>query len=191
MTKNPNWLSIAAVHRRTGKARSTIASHIRKGELSVVLDDKGNKFIEASEAARFYGVEFDLDDEASSASATKRIDTHSVPTVDSTALIQEMKNHRESLDEIIKGLRNDLDKSQEREEKKLMLLTHQSESSEKIEEAVKNAVREEIKEELDQLRNSLAAKDRKAKELGLKLRKEMNRSWLDRVFRGRRGAGSK
>lgn len=191
MTKNPNWLSIAAVHRRTGKARSTIASHIRKGELSVVLDDKGNKFIEASEAARFYGVEFDLNDAGSSASNTKRIEKNSVPTVDNTALIQEMKNHRESLDEIIKGLRNDLDKSQEREEKKLMLLTHQSESSENIEEAVKNAVREEIKEELDQLRNSLAAKDRKAKELGLKLRKEMNRSWLDRVFRGRRGAGSK
>ncbi len=190
MTQNPNWLSIAAVHRRTGKARSTIASHIKKGELSVVMDEKGKTFIEASEAARVYGADFDLNEGGSNASATKRIETSRKESGDSQ-LIEEMKKHRASLDEIIKGLRSDLEKSQEREENKMLLLTHQSDASDHIKEAIKVAVSDELKEDMNELRIALAAKEIEAKKLKMKLRAEMNRSWIDRLLNRRRGGGSK
>lgn len=183
MTNDPNQLSISAVHRLTGKARSTITKHMDNGELSFTLDSKGRRVIEASEVARVYGVKFDLDDEGKLILDTKRPEkpSNDQPTSDAR-LFTEMENHRKSLEGTIANLRDSLEKSQARESQKLLLLTDQSSNVEKINEAVSKELRE--------LRESLAAQELETKKLKRRLLAERNMSWLDRMFGRRRGQAS-
>lgn len=55
--------SITAVHRITGKSRTTIQKHLKNGKLSYTLDNDGAKRISASELIRAYGESCDFSSE--------------------------------------------------------------------------------------------------------------------------------
>lgn len=129
--------TISAVHRLTGKARSTIAKHIKKGDISCIVDDDGNRLIEASEVIRVYGDYLDLDSDGNLKSKTVRIENKS-PATDANSTIyeeqlererKEREREREQLQETISHLRSDLEKSQERESRATLLLENQSSST--------------------------------------------------------------
>lgn len=126
--------TISAVHRLTGKARSTINNHIKSGKLSFVFDDDGNRLIEGSEIARVYGDLVQISSDGKFQSRTDRIEK-AKPTIgrDSLLLQQQLEREqkerdreREQLQETIGHLRSDLEKSQERESRATLLLENQS-----------------------------------------------------------------
>jgi len=119
------------VHRLTGKARSTIA------KLSFTQDDEGNRLIEASELVRGYGTQLDLDSDGGLKTKTERIEKKSQPPEENSQLLQESlererqerERERRQYQETIGHLRDDLEKSHERESRATLLLENQSSST--------------------------------------------------------------
>ena len=129
--------NISEVHRLTGKARSTITNHTKSGKLSCILDDEGNKLIEASEIIRVYGDVFELEADGKIKPKTnwsvkeKRsdgIDSKHFQTMLELEK-QERERERKQLQETIEHLRTDLEKSQERESRATLLLENNSSES--------------------------------------------------------------
>ena len=131
--------NISAVHRLTGKARSTITNHMKSGKVSYILDDDGNKQIEASEIIRVYGDVFELEGDGKIKTKTDR----SVKTSDSKSVADrhmqsmleqekvERERERKQFQETIEHLRTDLEKSQDRESRATLLLENQSSESDR------------------------------------------------------------
>ena len=84
-------LTISAVHRLTGKARSTIAKHMKNGDLSFVQDNDGNRLIETSEVIRVYGDFLDLDSEGNLKSKTKRIESNDSDAGNHSTAVAELE----------------------------------------------------------------------------------------------------
>jgi len=131
--------NISAVHRLTGKARSTISNHMKAGKVSYILDDDGNKLIEASEIVRVYGDVLELDGDGKMTTKTDRSEKKSEVKNDasehSQAMLEleklERDRERKQLQETIENLRTDLEKSQDRESRATLLLENQSSESDR------------------------------------------------------------
>ena len=145
--------TISAVHRLTGKARSTIGNHIKSGKVSVIEDDDDTKFISASEVVRVYGDVLELDENGK---LKQKIKTNKLQSDESTSqedvwesLFHREKDEREReralFKETIAHLRDDLEKSQEREGRTSLLLESHASNSDtwklqisKIEDRISN-----------------------------------------------------
>ena len=131
--------NISAVHRLTGKARSTISNHLKVGKVSYVLDDDGNKLIEASEIIRVYGDVFEIEGDGKIGTKTNRSVKKSEAKNDASQHLQSMleqekqerERERKQLQETIEHLRTDLEKSQDRESRVALLLENQSSESDR------------------------------------------------------------
>lgn len=131
--------NISAVHRLTGKARSTISNHMKAGKVSYILDDDGNKLIEASEIIRVYGDVLELECDGKIKTKTdrseKKIETKDAASEHVQSMLEQEKLERErerkQLRETIENLRTDLEKSQDRESRATLLLENQSSESDR------------------------------------------------------------
>ena len=131
--------NISTVHRLTGKARSTISNHMKAGKVSYILDDDGNKLIEASEIIRVYGDVLEIEGDGKIKTKTDRsvkkneADSEAAERVTSMleAEKQERERERKQLQETIEYLRTDLEKSQERESRATLLLENPSSESDR------------------------------------------------------------
>jgi hypothetical protein len=138
-TVTSTQFSIAAASRRTGKSRTTIIKHIRQGKLSVTVDSQGNKVLEASELMRVYGDDFKLVGEEGSRSEPGRQGAgkplagdqgvqallHSVQQQLDT-VNKERERERTQLESRIDSLEEALKRSQEAQNKALLLLENRS-----------------------------------------------------------------
>ncbi|MEM9409506.1 MAG: hypothetical protein AAGA30_00165 [Planctomycetota bacterium] len=128
--------SISAVHRLTGKARSTIAKHIKEGVLSCTVEE-GRKLIEASELVRVYDKFLELDENGRLKPKTRKTSDKSSSDRTSGQYFEkllemqqrERDRERRQLEETIVHLRDDLEKSQQRESRATLLLESQSKDS--------------------------------------------------------------
>lgn len=171
--------NISAVHRLTGKARSTITNHMKTGKVSYILDDDGNKLIEASELTRVYGDVLEVAGDGKIKTKTDRSDkkseAESVTADHVTSMLEQEKQERErerkQLQETIEHLRTDLEKSHEREGRVTLLLENQSSESDlwlkQMAEIEKRIANQEL--EVKKYRRALA--------------EERNRGFWNRLFR--------
>ena len=129
--------NVSEVHRLTGKARSTINNHIRKGLISCVLDSQGGKAIEASELTRVYGDYLDVDEDGVKPKAAHAKASAQMPENTDLKLLEreqkERERERRQLEDTIIHLRSDLEKSMERESRATLLLEHQTKNSDQWE----------------------------------------------------------
>ena len=170
--------TISAVHRLTGKARSTIAKHIKKGDLSFILDDDGNRVIEASEVIRVYGDHLDLDSDGNLKSKTVRSESKSPATNANSTFYEEQlererkerERERDQLQETISHLRSDLEKSQERESRATLLLENQSNSTDRW------------KQQMAEIDKRIANQELETKKYRKALHEERNKTFWQRLF---------
>lgn len=134
-TKKPNTkYSITAAHRITGKSRTTIQKHLKKGKLAYDHGDNGVKRIDASELIRVYGdsCDFSRAEEGLAILKGQPPVTQEVRTELDTlhdrldTLAQERRREREQLQAQIDHLQDALKRSQEGGNRALLLLDDRS-----------------------------------------------------------------
>lgn len=113
-------LSISSAAKATGKARTTIQSHIKKGLISVDLDSSGKKLIDVSELQRFYG-KVNLDATGTTLHRSVVLQQFATPNNAVSVQSKEAVLNRE-----IELLRQQLDEAKEREKKLLGLVEKQT-----------------------------------------------------------------
>jgi hypothetical protein len=131
--KQTTKYSITAAHRITGKSRTTIQKHIKKGKLSYTEDGEGNKLLDASELIRVYGDDCDFSREegetAPEASADVsdgvRTELHTIREKLNT-LAEERRRERDQLQAQISHLQDTLKLAQEGSNRALLLLENRS-----------------------------------------------------------------
>ncbi|QDV71889.1 hypothetical protein [Botrimarina mediterranea] len=131
--KQTTKYSITAAHRITGKSRTTIQKHIKKGKLSYTEDDDGNKVIDASELMRVYGDECDFSreegddapEEVADVSGSVRTELHTLREKLNT-LAEERRRERDQLQAQIDHLQETLKLAQEGSNRALLLLENRS-----------------------------------------------------------------
>jgi vacuolar-type H+-ATPase subunit I/STV1 len=146
--------SILAASKRTGKSRTTITKHIEQGKLSVTLDSKGNKVVDASELIRVYGDSFKMEPEEGAKKASLSV-VGTATSIDQNVQAQlhsmqqlldrlekERERERTQLEARIDSLEDALKRSQEAQTKALLLLEHRSGGGE-LQAAIK-AIEEKI-----------------------------------------------
>lgn len=171
--------NISEVARLTGKARSTINNHLRKGKLSCIYDSDDNKLIEASEIIRAYGDHLELDGDGKLKSKTKRrekqVSGESQNSEQYHKLLKveqdERARERNQLETTIEHLRQDLEKSQEREIKATRLLEHQSKDT-----------TDRFAAQMADIKRHIAKQDERAKLYRSKLAEERNKTFWQRLF---------
>ena len=170
--------NISAVHRLTGKARSTISNHLKAGKVSYILDDDGNKLIEASEIIRVYGDELELDSDGKIKTKTdrnvKRTEVKNDASEHSQAMLKQEKlerdRERKQLQETIENLRTDLEKSQDRESRATLLLENQSSESDRW------------LKQMAEIEKRIANQELETKRYRRALIEERNRGFWERLF---------
>ena len=170
--------NISAVHRLTGKARSTISNHLKVGKVSYVLDDDGNKLIEASEIIRVYGDVLELDGDGKIKTKTdrsvKRSELKNDVSEHSQAMLEQEKlerdRERKQLQETIENLRTDLEKSQDRESRATLLLENQSSESDRW------------LKQMAEIEKRIANQELETKRYRRALIEERNRGFWERLF---------
>ena len=171
--------NISAVHRLTGKARSTISNHLKAGKVSYILDDDGNKLIEASEIIRVYGDVLELDGDGKIKTKTdrsvNRAEVKGDASEHSQAMLQlekmERERERKQLQETIENLRTDLEKSQDRESRATLLLENQSSESDRW------------LKQMAEIEKRIANQELETKRYRRALIEERNRGFWKRLFR--------
>lgn len=133
-TRQNTKYTITAVHRITGKSRTTIQKHLKKGKLTYDQGDDGVKRIDASELIRVYGDDCDFSRAEEGASTTLatapvsdtvRIELHTMrERLDSVA--EERRREREQLQAQIDHLQDALKRAQEGGNRALHLLENRS-----------------------------------------------------------------
>ena len=113
-------LSISGAARATGKARTTIQSHIKKGLISVEYDLTGKKLIDAAELQRVYGK---LDYTTAGNTVNRSEVLHQVASSNQTGSGQ---GNDAGLKREIELLREQLEEAKEREKKLLGLVEKQT-----------------------------------------------------------------
>jgi hypothetical protein len=133
-TKQATKYTITATHRITGKSRTTIQKHLKKGKLSYSEDEEGVKWIDASELIRVYGDDCRFErEEGAQANEhvrpilpdTVRTDLHILRTKLDT-LEEERRRERQQLQSQIDQLQETLKLSQEGANRALLLLDNRS-----------------------------------------------------------------
>ena len=170
--------NISAVHRLTGKARSTITNHMKTGKVSYILDDDGNKLIEASEIIRVYGDVLELDGDGKIKTKTdrsvNRAEVKGDASEHSQAMLQlekmERERERKQLQETIENLRTDLEKSQDRESRATLLLENQSSESDRW------------LKQMAEIEKRIANQELETKRYRRALIEERNRGFWERLF---------
>lgn len=129
--------TITAAHRITGRSRTTIQKHIKKGKLAYELGEGGVKLIDASELIRVYGDDCDFRREEQGAGATAgipaapdtvRTEVHTLRDRLDT-LNEERRREREQLQTQIEYLQDALKQAQEGGNRALLLLEDRSGSA--------------------------------------------------------------
>lgn len=131
--------SISAASRHCNKSRTTIIKHIRQGRLTATVDDQGNKVLEASELVRVYGDDFKLDREQGGTGEGNRQGAGKSPLGEQGVQAQlnsvqqqldtvnkERERERTQLEARIDSLEEALKRSQEAQNKALLLLENRS-----------------------------------------------------------------
>ena len=113
-------LSISGAARATGKARTTIQAHIKKGLVSVECDPTGKKLIDASELQRVYGK---LDYTTAGDAVNQSEVLHQVASPNQAGSGQ---GNDAALKREIELLRQQLEEAREREKKLLGLVEKQT-----------------------------------------------------------------
>ena len=131
LTKPTTQYTITAVHRITGKSRTTIQKHIKRGKLSCVEGADGTKRIDASELIRVYGDDcnFSREEGPDSLAPNPIVNTPSngqtpLHTVQQQldTLTEERRREREQLQSQIDHLQNALQLAQEGHNRATLLL---------------------------------------------------------------------
>lgn len=134
-TTKPNTkYTITAAHRITGKSRTTIQKHVKKGKLAYEQGDDGVKLIDASELIRVYGDACDFGRAEEGAAATQgeppvpdavRTELHTLrDRLDNVG--EERRREREQLQAQIDHLQDALKRAQEGGNRALLLLEDRS-----------------------------------------------------------------
>ena len=133
-TRPTTHYSITAAHRITGKSRTTIQRHLKKGKLSFVEDDDGIKRIDASELIRVYGDDCDFSRERTEAS--QEVGSGSIgegwqarhnPLAEKLDWVEsERERERRQLEERVQYLEQALALAQEGQNRATLLLENQS-----------------------------------------------------------------
>lgn len=131
--KQATKYSITAAHRITGKSRTTIQKHLKKGKLSYTEDEDGNKLLDASELIRVYGDDCDfsreegasVSDAPTEASGGVRTELHTLNEKLNT-LVEERRRERDQLQAQIDHLQETLKLAQEGSNRALLLLENRS-----------------------------------------------------------------
>jgi DNA-binding transcriptional ArsR family regulator len=177
-TMEQTTFNISEVARLTGKARSTIGNHLRKGKLSCIYDDENNKLIEASEIIRVYSDSLELDEEGKLKSKTKRSESkvtgepqealHYKDLLEQEKL--ERQRERKQLEDTIGHLRDDLEKSQTRENRVTLLLENQTRDADRVADQMK------------EIKTHIAKQEERIRLHRKKLAEEKNKSLLQKIF---------
>lgn len=130
-TKPTTQYTITAAHRITGKSRTTLQKHIKRGKLSCVEGTDGTKRIDASELIRVYGDDCDFKREEGPDSLVPQQGTNLSTGEQSrlnsvqqqlNTLTEERRREREQLQSQIDQLQNALQLAQEGHNRATLLL---------------------------------------------------------------------
>lgn len=126
--------TITAAHRITGKSRTTIQKHLKRGKLAYEQGDDGVKMIDAAELIRVYGDACDFSRAQNGVAATQaqppapeavRTELHTLRDRMDT-LVEERRREREQLQAQIDHLQDALQRAQEGGNRALHLLEDRS-----------------------------------------------------------------
>jgi len=177
--KIPTRMTISAVHRLTGKARSTITNHMKQGKLSYEVDADGNKMLEATEVARVYPEHFVVDEEGQLKPKIK----HTSIAKDKSEIGQqyyetlwenekkERERERRQVEKTLERLENDLDNAHEREKRAGLLLENHSQDSKMW------------KQQVSEVNDRIARQAREIEQYRRALHKERSKTLFQRLFR--------
>lgn len=130
-TKPTTQYTITAVHRITGKSRTTIQKHIKQGKLSCAQGTDGTKRIDASELIRVYGDDCNFSREegpdSPASNPTVNISSNGQTPLHTVqqhldTLTEERRREREQLQSQIDHLQNALQLAQEGHNRATLLL---------------------------------------------------------------------
>jgi hypothetical protein len=132
--KQATKYTITAAHRITGKSRTTIQKHLKKGKLSYAEDDEGVKWIDASELIRVYGDDcrFEREEGGHPSEVSRTSVSDTVRTELNTlrekfdSLGEERRRERQQLQAQIDHLHESLKLAQEGSNRALLLLESRS-----------------------------------------------------------------
>ena len=171
--------SISAVHRMTGIARSTIAKHIKKKDISVVKDQNGNRLIDASELIRVYGDRIELDEDGNIKTETRRTKKNESVIEQAESPIwkelyeaekEERKREIAQMAETVEHLREQLVNADEREKHHRLLLQDKSQDSDLWQE------------ELKELKQRAANQETETRKYRYALIEELRKSWWAKLL---------
>ena len=170
--------NISEVARLTGKARSTISTHLRNGKLSCIYDKDNNKLIEASEIIRAYPDHLEFDEDGKLKTKTNRVEKSSNEEPRESEQYRQMlefeqkerDRERRQLEERIEHLRADFEKSQERESRATLLLENQSKDSDLW------------KRQLAEIEKRIANQERDVEKYRRALNKERSKTFWQKLF---------
>lgn len=170
----------------TGKARSTIAKHIRDKKLSVVIDDDGNQKIDASEMIRVYGENVEIDEKGNlitdKQGAKKSKSQPGEEGQNWKTQLDKEKSERErerrQLESTIEHLRSQLMSSEEREKHTRLLLEDRSRENKQRQEQ-----NDSWKEKLEALENRVSNQEGEVRKYRRALLEERNKTWWDKLWK--------
>lgn len=179
--------SISAVHRMTGKARSTISKHIETRKISVVKDDDGNRLIDASEIIRVYGDCIELDEDGNiktKAGRTGKKKPSNEPQENPIwkELLEderrERKREREQLNETINHLRKQLASADDREKHHRLLLADKSKDRDHRQQQS-----DLWKAQLEKLEDRIANQEDTAKKIRNAILEKRKKTWWQKLWK--------
>lgn len=127
--------SITAAHRITGRSRTTIQKHLKKGKLSCTEDENGAKRIDACELIRVYGDDCDFNREEPMSARPVNPNPEGAETIRTElhmlrerldTFTAERHRERERLESEVEHLRDALRRAQESGSRALLLLEDRS-----------------------------------------------------------------
>lgn len=174
--------TITQAHRITGRSRTTIQKHVKKGKLSYTEND-GVKLIDASELIRVYGEDCDFSrEEITSGEATKPeegADASVRATLDSVrqqvdTLTEERRRERDQLQSQIDHLQEALATAQSGQNRVTMLLEQRSSDATQWRESM-----EGVQQQMAQLKTN---QEQEVARLKRALKNEREKGFWIRLF---------
>jgi len=198
VTSSKTKYSLSAAARIADKSRTTIASHIKSGKLSVTTSPDGNRLVDASELIRVYGDECDFDrarrgSKPASNTISREVtnDEQRTPTALHTVrqLLEserkERDREREQLQARIDHLEDSLKRSQEGHNRATLLLENRTSGVGDLENSFRTLEARIANQEDDSRKERQEIKNqakRKIDHFKRALEEEQNKSVWQRLF---------
>lgn len=193
--------SISQASRITGKSRTTLRSYIKQGKLSCVEGRSGERLLDASELARVFGDELDLDQAApagnrSANDQTGRVDKPGQSVQTELKLVRdqlereisERNRERERLEHQLDELHSVLKRAQEGHANAMLLLENRAASAGDWQQPLKTLEAQLKKQQKEHLELRESAR-RKIGQLRKELEQERSKGFFARLL-GQVGVGS-